>query len=188
MKNEKITQPRFSAFKSGSIALVCLLSLAGCVGSGGALRGVGAPTPPQAATAPAERAVLQTVAREDKLNEGTPLNVTVDAATSSQPLTPSIVPPAPQMASSKPQAVEQIRAKASATGNVKPNVFDIPKSSPNRLTATRQAESRSELEAAAAKNAAIMDSGEAQAKAGAAKKLKRQAQTHYDAALKEIEN
>ncbi len=152
------------------------------------MRGVGAGSGPQTATAPVQRAVLQTAAREEKLNEGTPLNLTVDAASNSAPLTPAVVPPMPQMANTRPLAVGEIRAKAAATGNIKPDVFDVPKSSPNRMTAAEQSASRAQMQEAAARNAAILSSGEAEAKANSAKKLKQKAQTHYDAALQEIEN
>lgn len=187
MKRAIFSLPAPALLLAAPIALAGCFALAGCVGSG-ALRGVGAPPVPQAATAPVERTVLQTAAREEKLQEGTSLNMTVEQAGKDVPAAPSIVPPTPQMAQSRPEAVQQIRAKASATGTNPPNVFDIPQASPNRLTADGQALTRAELQAAASQNAAILNPKEAEAKAAAARKLKLRAQTHYGAAVKAIEN
>jgi hypothetical protein len=92
------------------------------------------------------------------------------------------------MASSRDGAISEIRAKAAATGNAPPNVFDIPQSNVGRMSAEEQAQARAELEAAAARNASILSTDDAEAKAAAAANLKKRATTHYQDALNEIEN
>jgi hypothetical protein len=56
------------------------------------------------------------------------------------------------------------------------------------MTAEDQEKARAELEAAAARNASILSTDDAKAKAAAAASLKKRATSHYQDALNDIEN
>jgi hypothetical protein len=177
-------RPHF-AIRKLPFALCALLAVSGCVGTG-ALRGVGAPSVPQQATGKVERTIIQANAREEKLREGTPLNLAVDASNGAAG-EPQTVPPSPQLAATRPEAVTEIRAKAAATGKNKPNVFDIPQPSSGRMTKEEIDAARAELAAAAARNDQALPA-DGNAKSASAAALKKKAQTHYNSAVAEIEN
>jgi len=171
------------------VVLSATAALSGCVGNGGidsvgavAVRDVPVPT-----VRPAPSAAPVETAAEAKLKEGTPLNISGPAGgTARKP--PAPVPPAPTMAGSRQGAISEIRAKAAATGDTPPNVFDIPQPNATRMTAEDQEKARAELEAAAARNASILSTDDAKAKAAAAASLKKRATSHYQDALNDIEN
>ncbi len=64
----------------------------------------------------------------------------------------------------------------------------VPQRATTGMSSADQEKSRAELEAMAAKNAAMAAGSDATAKAAAARKLKLQAKSHYEETLKEIEN
>ncbi|HSO48483.1 MAG TPA: hypothetical protein VLQ68_11190, partial [Rhizobiaceae bacterium] len=158
--------------------------LAGCVSSSNPLRAVGAPvvTPTQQV----EELAARTAADKSKLQQGIALNVGED--TGQKSAVPAVIPDAPQMAKTREGSVEQIRAKAALTGNAPPDVFAGGERATTGMSSADQEKSRAELEAMAAKNAAMVAGSDAKAKAAAAKKLKLQAKSHYEETLKEIEN
>lgn len=170
------------------VALAIVFVLAGCTGSGNVLRGVGTPDRLQSTSAPVQQTVAKGVAREETLRDGTPLNLTGAPAVPDVEPVAIEIPPSPQMASNRQQAVGEIRAKAAATGKNPPNLFAPLPDSTSRMSLAQQEQSRIELQAAAAANAAMLSPGEAEAKAAAARKLKRRAQSHYGEAVKAIEN
>jgi len=155
-------------------SLAFLISLAGCTET--TLRGVGsvasqpAPLPlepPQAAASqePAPAAAVEPVA-----------------------LAAETAPPPPPVAASKAEAIAQMRSKAAASGANKPNIFAPVAEPPDRMSAEDKAASRAELEAAAARNRALLADDAANARAAEVKRLQTKAQSHYEEALKEIEN
>ncbi len=167
-----------------AIAAMCAGTLAGCVSSSNPLRAVGAPvvTPAQQV----EELAASAAEDKSKLQQGIALNVGED--TGLKPAMPAVIPDAPQMAKTREGSVEQIRAKAALTGNAPPDVFATGQRATTGMSSADQKKSRAELEAMAARNAAIASGSDADAKAAAAKKLKQQAKSHYEETLKEIEN
>lgn len=176
------------------LAIFCA-ALAGCNGSGRVLRGVGAPEratqtatvqppPPEIRSDAALRA-----AREERLQRGTALNV-APPATGAEPvrLVPAEIPPQPEMAATRDGAIEQIRAKSEGIDEEKPNVFDITPSQVPRLDEARRQRETEQLRRSAEANRNALSEQEAEAKSAAAKSLRYRAQTHYDRALKNIEN
>jgi len=172
---------------AGVVALA--FALTGCL-AGNALRGVGAPaTAPASPSTQTASAVSQMVpeAPDATLANGTSLNLAQPAATS-QAKPKAAIPPTPIMAGTREAGVTEIRQKAAATGDAPPNVFDIPTPNSEMMTPEQQAKVRAELEAAAARNAAIVSDADAKAKASTTNSLKKRAATHYDDALNAIEN
>lgn len=163
---------------------ICAVILAGCMSGSNPLRAVGAPavSPRQQL----EETAARTTMDKDKLQQGIPLMVGED--TGSEPARPAVIPPAPQVAGTREGSVQQIRAKAAETGDVPTNVFAEREGATSGMSRAEQEKARAELEAAAARNQSLLSGSDAKAKAAAAKKLKQQAQTHYDETLKEIEN
>ncbi len=163
-----------------------MAAVSGCNAS--ALRGVGAP--PRAISESPEatpgRTQAQLVKSQAKLNAGTPMRLAepVNADEDRPPLEP--LPP-PDMADTREGAVEQIRAKAAATGKNPPNVFAPPPPPNPRMTAEEEARMRAELAAAAARNQAV-PGGPSQARETAeARRLRLRAKRHYEDTLKAIE-
>ncbi len=167
-----------------AIAAICAGMLAGCVSSSNPLRAVGAPVVPP--TQQLEEMAAKAAEDKGKLQQGIAFNVGED--TGQKPAVPSVIPDAPQMANTREGSVEQIRAKAASTGNAPPNIFASAQRATSGMSSADQEKSRAELEAMAAKNAAMAAGSDANAKAAAAKKLKLQARSHYEETLKEIEN
>ncbi|MCU0789857.1 MAG: hypothetical protein MUE79_02195 [Nitratireductor sp.] len=170
----------------GRAAALAVLAgaLAGCMSGSNPLRAVGAPavSPRQQLEETAAKAALD----KNKLEQGIPLNIGED--TGKAPATPAAIPAAPQMAATREGSVEQIRAKAATSGGVPTNVFAERDGATTGMSKADQEKARAELEAAAARNQALLSGTDARSKAAAAKKLKQQAQSHYEDALKEIEN
>jgi hypothetical protein len=160
------------------VLLLPAFFLAGCMSTGNALHAVGAPVQPKAEA-------------QDKLEQGTALNVAGAQASPAEEQAKAAaaqIPAAPQIAPSREAGVQEIRAKAAVSSGTPTNVFAVQTGATAGMTKAEQEAARAELEAAAKRNAAIASGADAKAKAAAARKLKLQAQTHYDEALKEIEN
>lgn len=153
--------------------------LAGCMSSGNPLRAVGAPVQPK-------------VESQAKLEEGTALNVAgvqASPAEGQANAAAAQIPEAPQIAETRAEGVQQIRAKAAVSSGTPTNVFAVQTGATTSMTKAQQDAARAELEAAAKRNAEIASGGaDPKAKSAAAKKLKQQAKTHYEETLKEIEN
>lgn len=98
------------------------------------------------------------------------------------------VPPPPPVAASKAEAIAQMRGKAAATGANKPNIFAPIIEPADRMSAEDKAASRAELEAVAARNRALLANDQANARAAEVRRLQTKAKSHYEDALKEIEN
>lgn len=98
------------------------------------------------------------------------------------------IPPAPEMATDRDAAIEQIRTKAAAAPDVKPNVFDRGRSSVQRLTPSEQERLKAELAAIATRNKRAIRSDEAERKAAEIIRLREQAQSHYQDTLDRIED
>lgn len=160
-------------------ALAAALSQAACTTS--ALRGVGAPPAPSA-LAPEPVAIDPVALAPQQQPAVTPM------ALAPEPALAAPVPPAPDMAANRAEAIGQIRSKAAGTGSNKPNIFAPPAVPADRMTAEEQKAIRAEMAAAAARNQAALAPTEAQAKAAEARRLKERARTHYNQALKQIEN
>lgn len=170
--------------KRAGLAAACAGLLAGCMSSSNPLRAVGAPV--LSPREQLEQTAGTSATSQGKLQQGIPLNIGED--TGQQTTAPAQVPAAPQIADSRTGSVEQIRAKAAATGDAPPNVFTARQRATAGMSSAEQEKARAELEAAAARNAAMLGGTDAAARAASAKKLKQQALTHYEETLKEIEN
>ena len=158
--------------------LLPVIFLTGCMSTGNALHAVGAPVQPKRQA-------------QAKLEEGTALNVAGAQALPAEEQAKAAtaqIPAAPQIANSREAGVQEIRAKAAVSSGTPTNVFAVQTGATAGMTKQQQEEARAELAAAAKRNASIATGTDAKAKAAAAKKLKLQAQTHYDEALKDIEN
>ena len=169
--------------------------LTGCNGSGLGLRGVGAPQPAarQIVAAPAaplnQNDAVVRAAREEQLQRGTALNV-ASPTTGSEPLplVPAEIPPEPQMAATRDEAVGQIRQKAEDETDEKPHVFDITRSRVPQFDRGRRARETEQLRKAAKANQSAVTLEEANTNAQSSKSLQYRARTHYDQAVKNIEN
>lgn len=163
-----------------------LAVLSGCNAS--ALRGVGAPPraiteSPEATPSRTQAALVKTQA---KLNSGTPMRL-AEPVTSAEDRPPPEPLPPPDLADTREGAIEQIRAKAAATGNNPPNVFAPPPPPNPRMTPEEEAQLRADLAAAAARNQAV-PGGPGQARETAeARELRLRAKRHYEDTLKAIE-
>jgi hypothetical protein len=194
---------RFSAVLLPCALLGVLFAASACTTGGNPLHGVGAAAPgpeitesimtdsvtEQATAVPVSAAKTEKTENDlSALQEGTTMNVAVGAKAPELALVAEEIPPAPEMAKTRAEAIEQIREKAANTGKNKPNIFDVKQSSVPRKTTEEQAEVAAEMEALAARNATILSADDAAAKAAEAKKLKLKAKTHYEQALENIEN
>lgn len=194
---------RFSTVFLPCALLGVLFAASACTTGGNPLHGVGAAAPgteitesimtdsvtEQATAVPASAA--KTEKNENGLSalqEGTTMNVAVGAKAPELALVAEEIPPAPEMAKTRAEAIEQIREKAANTGKNKPNIFDVKQSAIPRMTIEEKAEVAAEMKALAARNATILNGNDAAAKAAEAKKLKLKAKTHYEQALEKIEN
>jgi hypothetical protein len=200
----KAVDVRFNAAFLTCALLGILFASSACSVGGNPFRGVGAAAKPgpeitqsimtesvtePEAPEPVSAAETEKTAKEDTaLQKGTAVNVAASAKAPELALVEEEIPPQPDMAKTRAEAIEQIREKATNTGKNKPNIFEVKQSSVPRLTTEEQAEVSAELEALAERNASILGGDDAAAKAAEAKKLKLKAQTHYDQALEKIEN
>lgn len=192
--------------------LVALLGTSACTTGGDPFRAVGADSTPQAEVAlpvavdpqvTATTAVVdapdpaadasQTVSAKSqkeaaKLQEGTSMNLVDSPKPSEGPASPEDIPPAPEMAKTREEAIQQIRAKAATTGNNKPHIFEERKAATQRMSKEEQARIAAQMKAMAAKNAQTLDENEVVSKSKDSKLLKLRAKTHYEQAVKKIEN
>ncbi|MFZ1814211.1 MAG: hypothetical protein WBO55_05885 [Rhizobiaceae bacterium] len=148
-----------NSMRAGAILIAAAL-LAGCTGSGDALRGVGAR---QQVKQPADSLIAtQTLpppvnlpselGRTSKIDPQEGLSLNVAGAAPSRNVVDAQIPDQPQMGASRQDAVADIRTKAKATGDSPPNVFDVKRPAVQQLSLTEQQRLKAELEAAAAQN------------------------------------
>jgi hypothetical protein len=98
------------------------------------------------------------------------------------------VPPPPDMAPTRDEAIRQIREKASETQGEMPNIFAVRQTRISRMTAEQQMQNAAELANAAEKNAQTMGNTQNSAGGQSVRNLEHKATTHYEEALKKIEN
>lgn len=192
--------------------LLALLLASACTTGGSPFRAVGADSPPQSevampvavdtqmtATTPASETGEPMVLGDQpasaisapeaaKLQEGTSMNLVPSTEASDGPADPADIPPAPEMAKTREEAIQQIRAKAAATGNNKPHIFEERKAATQRMSKKEQARISEEMEKIAAKNAQTLDANAADAKGKDSKLLQWRAKNHYNQAVEKIEN
>ncbi len=192
--------------------LLALLLVSACTTGSDPFRAVGADSPPQSevampvavdtqttATTPAtetdeplvlgdQPAATTSNPEAAKLQEGTSMNLATSAEASDEPADPADIPPAPEMAKTREEAIQQIRAKAAATGNNKPHIFEERKAATQRMSKQEQARIAAEMEKIAARNAQTLDENAADAKGNDSKLLQWRAKNHYNQAVEKIEN
>ena len=166
--------------------MLALVLVSGCNGS--VLRGVGAP--PRAVVAdpegPPALAQAAAVKSQAKLQSGTSMRL-AEPATAPDDRPPLEPLPPPEMADTREGAIEQIRAKAAATGKNPPNVFAPPPPPNPRMTPEEEAQTRAELAAAAARNQAVPGVAGQGRETAEARRLRLRAKRHYEDTLKAIE-
>ena len=91
------------------------------------------------------------------------------------------------MGASREAALRDIRAKAAATGEEPPDVFDIPVSTTMPADEEETERTTRELEAAAAGNKGVVSDEELKRRKKSLEWLRRRARSHYDDALSLIE-
>lgn len=168
------------------------VTLAGCNGTAGPLRGVGAPdrvhaVDSQLASEPGVEATDDAVvraARVEQLQSGTPLNV---APQESAYAPPSQVPPPPQMATTREEAVEQIRAKATEPSELPPGVFAETRAATRQINRAELDRLSAQMREAASRNDETLTAADAEKRAARARNLRYRAGSHYEDAVKQIE-
>lgn len=184
------------------LAIACL-AVQGCNGSTQQLRPVGASSPatvsaPTAVEPPAGDDAVVRIARDERLQVGTSMNLGPEASPSTAArqaetsqaaayAAPEELPPRPQMGTTRAEAIEQIRAKATDRPDVAPHVFGDGRAATRQMGRGERDRLRAEMRQTAARNAEVLDAEQAEAKAAAARNLRYRAKTHYDEALEEIE-
>lgn len=166
--------------------------LAACNGTARQMRGVGAPdpVPPVTSLAVAEPETASThdaiarAARNEELQAGTPLHV---APQQSAYAPASQVPPAPDMALTREEAIEQIRAKSPDGDGPSPGTFRDARAATRQMSRSEQDRLTEQMRAAAARNAETLTASEADSKASRVRNLRYRAQSHYESAVKQIE-
>lgn len=193
-----------------ALLVVCAISLGACTTSG-AMRGVGAqqksdptteialepttiePSPSALAaieqTAPSGLAPGETATISDpKLNEGVALNISDEGQTTPLALVQEEIPPAPEMATDRNEAILQIRQKGTNVSKIPTNVFTQRRSTVPKLTAAQQSEKTAEMQAAVQRNEGLLSADEAKRRSSAVKSMSQRANSHYRDALNKIEN
>ena len=162
--------------------LVVSLLLCGCTSSG--LRGVGSSPPsPQMLSS----AATELEPSEAALQEGTPMNIATEPSTRVS-FVQDDVPPAPEMAVDRAEALAQIRAKADALDSEeKTNVFERDESSVARMSTEQKSRLKAEMAELARRNQDAIPAEEAERKTNEIRSLQREAQTHYRNKLNTIE-
>lgn len=188
-KNSKILPNSWQArrFALGGTGLFACLMLVACSSSGSALRGVGASTPAELSQVQADTVVNSRAAEQEELQEGVTMNVATVPSSEVTAYAPDEIPPPPEMATTREEAIDQIRRKAQSLPDEKPHVFDRSRSSVARLTPMEQERLRAEMQETAARNQVATGRTTAESKAAEIRRLRRKARTHYDETLKEIE-
>lgn len=142
----------------------------------------------EAAIAENQTQIIKPDKQAEKLQSGVSMNFASDGAPPDGPAAPEDIPPAPEMAKTREEAIQQIREKAAATGKNKPHIFEERKAATQRMSKEEQARIAAEMEATAARNANILSENEAEARSKDSKLLQLRAKSHYDKAVKNIEN
>ncbi len=99
----------------------------------------------------------------------------------------SEVPPTPQIAPTREEGIEQMRAKAATSATAKPNVFATRSSSIPHLTYRERLGLEAELRSDARSNVGKISAGESSALQADAVRLRKNAASHYSDAVRKIE-
>jgi hypothetical protein len=167
------------------IRLAVLVVAAGATACNAAspLRGVGAP-----ASSSASVAANAAEPAQSPLLSGTAMNMVPAPQAKADAYAPEEIPPPPEMALTREEAVRQIREKASQPTGKKPNVFATRDSKIPRMTAEEQENNALEMEAAAQRNAGKLGATGNPQSVSSTRSLELKAKSHYEDALENIEN
>lgn len=108
---------------------------------------------------------------------------TTSAASADSAIDPNAVNPA-----AREQAVEEMRAKAEQTSGEKTHIGALPETAAKQLTPRQQQTKSAELKAAVAQAQSSVSDAEVQSKQSSIQRLRQKAKSHYQDAVKRIEN
>ena len=140
------------------------------------------------ALAPVDATSGQTAKVSDpRLYQGVELNIANENSTTPLALVQEEIPPAPEMATDRNEAIQQIRAKSRDASDIPTNIFAVRGSAVPKLTAEQQKQKTAEMKAAAERNATLLSEDEAKRRAADVKDMSKLANRHYREALQRIE-